>query len=548
MESNPLVLSDPNVLAEFAREDLFKAIFEKRFASPPDLAALLFRDGALIDAFKGTQFTVGGLWENIKGVIGGSHHYAIMLADLKPFQVQFPIRGISKDNVEIAGVATLEMQLNPDKAGNILGLMRGVSRQNTDQDSGEISPSGRKALSVYDVQQRLEPQFQDRIFEHIIGRHNSDEIRGNRGMQDQMQADMMTEAERITGDLGLMVRSGSITFAMNDAERQEFEKAQIERQQAAMDHQLELLKREVDRQSEATEVKLSAAIDLQKVEQAGEDELKLMVLNSEVSFVDAREAATRRQEAEALDHEIRILGKERAAKFAMELEGSSHSYDVHEAQERVRAFQRETELLETKHQITLTALTSDARIDVNEKTAFSNIKVDDAQVGSKQKQTKDWNAIARENLAGVNDIEADKADRDTDRNIREGESEAQNRVAQMAAAAGMSAEQIGAITASFSPEAAQAAIAQAQARAASGEKMVEIVRELTAESREHEHRMLDTGMKGATGVAAGAGGKSAPASTDASTTSATTVECANCGKILAAKDKFCTACGHRMRT
>ncbi|MEM8724455.1 MAG: zinc ribbon domain-containing protein [Pseudomonadota bacterium] len=548
MESNPLVLSDPNVLAEFAREDLFKTIFEKRFASPPDLAALLFRDGALIDAFKGTQFTVGGLWENIKGVIGGSHHYAIMLADLKPFQVQFPIRGISKDNVEIAGVATLEMQLNPDKAGNILGLMRGVSRQNTDADSGEISPSGRKALSVYDVQQRLEPQFQDRIFEHIIGRHNADEIRGNRGMQDQMQADMMTEAERITGDLGLMVRNGSITFAMNDAERQEFEKARIERQQAAMDHQLELLKREVERQSEATEVKLTAAVDLQKVEQAGEDELKLMVLNSEVSFVDAREAATRRQEAEALDHEIRILGQERAAKFAMELEDSAHAFDVERAKEKVREFQRETELLETKHRITLTALTTDAQIDVNEKTAFSNIKIDDAQVGSKQKQTKDWNAIARENLAGVNEIESEKADRDSDRKIRESEAEAQNRVAQMAAAAGMSAEQIGAITASFSPEAAQAAIAQAQARAASGEKMVEIVREMTAESREHEHRMLDTGMKGAPGVAAGAGGKGASVSSDGAAGSATKVECPSCGKVLSAKDRFCTGCGHRMRT
>ncbi|QUL36755.1 zinc ribbon domain-containing protein [Erythrobacter sp. JK5] len=548
MESNPLVLSDPNVLAEFAREELFKTIFEKRFAAPPDLAALLFRDGAFIDAFKGTQFSVGGLWENIKGMVGGSHHYAIMLADLKPFQVRFPIRGISKDKVEIAGVATLEMQLNPDRAGNILGLMRGVGRQNTDADSGEAASSGRKALSVYDVQQRLEPQFEDRIFEHVLGRHNADEIRGNRGMQDQMQADMMTEAERIAGDLGLLVRNASITFAMNDAERQEFEKARIERQQAAMDHQLELLKREVERQSEATEVKLSAVVDLQKLEQAGEDEIKLMVLNSEVTFVDAREAAARRQEAEALDHEIKILGQERAAKFAMELEDSAHSFDVHKAQERVRAFQRETEELETKHNIRLTALATDAQIDVNEKTAFSNIKVDDAQVGSKQKQTKGWNEIAHENLRKTTDVELEKADREIARKIREGESEAQNRVAQMAAAAGMTAEQIGAITASFSPEAAQAAIAQAQARAASGEKMVEIVREMTAESREHEHRMLDTGMKGATGVAAGAGGKGAPASTDGTAGSAAKVECVNCGKVLAAKDKFCTACGHRMRT
>ncbi len=45
MASQPLVLTDPNLLAEFVRETEFKAFFEKRFATPPDLAALLFRNG-----------------------------------------------------------------------------------------------------------------------------------------------------------------------------------------------------------------------------------------------------------------------------------------------------------------------------------------------------------------------------------------------------------------------------------------------------------------------------------------------------------------------
>ncbi|MXO91962.1 hypothetical protein [Pontixanthobacter aquaemixtae] len=548
MESNALVLSDPNVLAEYARESQFKTFFEKRFAAPPDLAALLFRDGALINAYKGTQFTVGGLWENIKGVIGGSHHYAIMLADLKPFQVKFPIRAISKDKVEIAGVATLELQLDPDNPGNILGLMRGISRQNPDEDSGEPSNVGRKALSVYDVQQRLEPQFEDRIFEHVIGRHNADEIRGNRGMQDQIQADMMTEAERIAGDIGLMVRNGSITFAMNDAERQEFEKARIEREQAAMDHQLELLKREVERQTESTEVKIQSNTDVAKLQRASEDELKHMVLESEVSFVDAREAAARRQEAEALEHQIVILGKERAAKFAMALEDEDHGFDVAKAKERTRAFTRDTELLETKHNIELNKLRTAAGIETKEAVSLSDIKIDDAQVSSKQNQTERWNEIANKNLEKLTDDELRKKDAESNRKIAEGRAEADARVAQMAAAAGMSAEQIGAITSSFSPEAAQAAIAQAQARAASGEKMTAIIRELTAESREHEHRMLETGMKGASGVAAGAGGKGKPAESGDAAGSATKVECTQCGKVLGAKDKFCTACGHRMRT
>ena len=101
---------------------------------------MLFRDGALINSYKGTQFSVGGLWENIR-VCRRIAYYAIMLADLKPFQVQFAVKGISKDTVEIAGTATLELQLNPDKPSNILGLMSGVSRQQTVADTKDGLPT-----------------------------------------------------------------------------------------------------------------------------------------------------------------------------------------------------------------------------------------------------------------------------------------------------------------------------------------------------------------------------------------------------------------------
>ena len=36
MASQPLVLTDPNLLAEFVRESEFKTFFEKRFAAPPE--------------------------------------------------------------------------------------------------------------------------------------------------------------------------------------------------------------------------------------------------------------------------------------------------------------------------------------------------------------------------------------------------------------------------------------------------------------------------------------------------------------------------------
>jgi len=556
MDSSPLVLTDPDLLAEFVRESEFRTFFEKRFASPPDLAALLFRDGAFIDAFKGTQFSVGGLWEKIKGVLGGSHHYAIMLADLKPFQVQFAVKGISRDMVEIAGTATLELQLNPDKPGNILGLMSGVSRQQTVRDTGDLPTTGRKALSRFDVLARIEPQFRDRVFEHVIGRHDAEEIRGNRGLQDQVQADIMTEAERICGDLGLMVRNGAIQWVMNAVEREQLAKAEIERQQAMLDYQLELMKREVARQGDAASVKIESQVDLTRLQQASEDELQHMVLNSEVSFIDAREAAARRQEAEALQHEISILRSERAGRFENELAEAGQLVDLTQEKARLRTVEREIEALDRRHGAELRKL-----------DAFTNVDIDDAQVGSKQRQTRDWNEIAAGNLARLNEVEGDKADRDADRGIKVGaaetqnrisvmDAEARNRVDQLGAAAGMTPEQISAITASYSEGAAAARIEEVKSRALQGEQMWDIVRQMSDEikeeraiSREHEHRMLETGMKGATGVAHGAGGagRLAP-DAPASDPFGATTECPKCGRVLAAKANFCGGCGHQMRT
>jgi hypothetical protein len=551
MESNPLVLTDPNLLAEFVRESEFKTFFEKRFASPPDLAALLFRDGALIDSFKGTQFSVGGLWENIKGLIGGSHHYAIMLADLKPFQVQFPVKGMSRDQVEISGVATLELQLNPDKSSNILGLMSGVSRNETDPAAGEAAPGGRKALSRFDVQTRIEPQFQDRVFEHVIGRHDAMDIRGNRGLQDQIQADMMTEAERICGDIGVLVRNGSITWAMNEVEREQFEKAQIARQQEALDYQLELLKRHVARQGESTSVQIRSVVDEAKLKQASEDELALMTLNSEISFVDAREVAVRRQEMEALLHEIEILRTERAGRFENELANAGQTIDLAKEQGRLQGVQRDIDALEQSHRRTMLLLDKQSDSEIGD----IDIGMGGRRADEDLRQTGNWQDLARKNLEGLNRVEGDKADRDTDRTlkvdsvstenrIRESQADAQNRVAQMAAASGMTPEQIEAITASYSKDSAEVAIAKANAMG--GQKLADMMREVTEQSREHEHRILQTGMLGATGVAAGAGG--GPATMPGTAGPADTVECPECGKTLAAKANYCTGCGHQMRT
>ena len=556
MASQPLVLTDPNLLAEFVRETEFKAFFEKRFATPPDLVALLFRNGELIDTFKGAHFSVGGLANAIKGVVGGSTHIALMLADLKPFQVQIPVTATSRDHVEIAGTATLELQLNPDKPSNILGLMGGVSRQQFDPDTGDFPMAGRKALSRIDVVERIAPHFADRVMEAIIGRMDAADIRGETGLQDKIQADMMQEAERICGDIGIMVRAVSVQWAMNAVEREAFERAQIARQQEALDYQLELLKREVARQAEATEVKITTNVDLAKLENASEDELAHMVLESEVNFLDARESATRRQEMQALAHEIEVLRTERAAKMENQLAEATHLTDLTKEAGRLRATERSIELLDAQHVAEMKKIGTLTDIELDERKQRMELEL--SRISAEQ---------SAKNLSTLMDLESGVKDRDTDRDIKtqnastanriaETKADADSRVAQLQAGARMTPEQILAINAGLSADVADVLKEQARASSGAGESTMESMRELikgAAEEREagraHELNILKAGMAGATGVAHGAGGKSGgdDLSSDMDTAPAK-VECPECGRVLPAKANFCTGCGHKMRT
>ncbi len=555
MASQPLVLTDPNLLAEFVRESEFKSFFEKRYATPPDIAALLFRNGQLIDTFKGAHFSVGGIATAIKSIAGGSTHIAIMLADLKPFQVQFPIRALSRDNVEIAGTATLELQLNPDKPANILGLMGGISRSQAGPKGEEADLPRRKALSRIDVLDRIAPHFSDRVIEAVINRLDAQDIRGETGLQDKIQADMMREAERVCGDLGVLVRAASIEWAINPVEREAMERSQIERQQEALDYQLDLLKREVARQNEATQFRVESSTELTKLQNASEDELSHMVLQSEVRFLDAREAVTRRHEMEALAHEIEVLRTERAAKMENEIQDAGHLIDLTNEAARLRQTEREIELLDGQHVQQLKKMGVLTDLELRERTQRMELEI--ARIAQEQ---------AAKNLERMVELERSTADRDAQRGILSDKAKTDNeiariradadaRTAQLMAGAKMTPEQILAINAGLSPQVAEVLKEQARARADANNDSMSIMRELIkgasderAQSRAHELDILKAGMAGATGVAHGAGGKANPGATEGLASDSATVECPECGRTLPAKANFCTGCGHKMRT
>ncbi len=49
---------------------------------------------------------------------------------------------------------------------------------------------------------------------------------------------MMQEAERVCGDIGVMVRAVSVEWALSDVEREALLRARLNREQDMLDHQL----------------------------------------------------------------------------------------------------------------------------------------------------------------------------------------------------------------------------------------------------------------------------------------------------------------------
>jgi hypothetical protein len=605
MKTEQLVVSDPRLLAEFVAPAELKTFFEKRFEVPPDHIGLLMRNGQFVQSYKGAHFSVGGIVHQMKGLIGGSTSISLMIADLKTFQHFYEVVARTKDKVDITGTVVLDLQINPEKPQNILGMME-----------------QRRSLSKDDAALRIKSHAWERVFEAAVSRVNANEVRGNTGLQDMMQADLMKECERVAGDLGLMLRAASVTWAINEVEKQEATKAASERESARLEFEFERLKRDLEREHLTTLIKIDNKVALDKLEINNEDDLKRLVLNNEIEFVDARETGARIAEMKVLAHEIDMLKTERLAKFEGELQQATHDgVDLKVIHERRRGVERNTEQLDRSHQLTLRALereydretrgldrgenreaakydrdygfetrglernetrgnrledqddewerrTKELGVAAKERdhghdTRKKEVDVVEKEEYSRMDRQREADKVALEKLKGLAGLEAeqererlrrriDEADATHQRDMDQRKLEAQREADRLVLGAKMTPEQILAVNAGLSPAVAKILEEQAKAQGIDKNAQMDLMRQMVEQanrqavrSEEQARAMFNSGMTGAVGVAAGAGGKGGAAG--AAAPGEGTVECPKCTRVNPAKAKFCIGCGEQLR-
>lgn len=528
MAAHSIQMSDDDLLAEYVPLDDFKGVLEQRVAVAPDLLAMVIRDGKVASAGAGGNFGVGGIWRSVKDALIGKHSLRLLIGDLKPFQLITGLNAISRDKVPVGGEITMEFQINPERPAGILGMMREHS-----------------AVYKGEVLNRLAPHIGDRVIEAVVGQIDAGDLRGSTMVQDKVQAEVMSEVERIAGDMGLMVRSVSMRWEINAEEIAAIEAREIEREQERRDAEHNALKREVARASEVTALQVVSELDEEKVKAASEDELRQMVLDQELAFNDARDTGLRIQEMKALEHEIAKLRTERTATIEASLENATNEVDIARLRGELRQVERDTERLDTEQRLALEKLEKMQELEIARAAHSDHVKT----IG-------DLQDVENRGRRDEVDLENQRDDAKVRREIELQKAQSSTEVEKLRAMKDMSPELVLAINAGVSPAVAEVLVEQAKAKGGdTAEKMalmreqIDLVKEAKVASAEQAKQFFETGIQGAVGVAQGAGGGGG-APVQAASSGSQEVECINpeCRKMISVDARFCRHCGQQMRS
>ena len=534
MAAHSLTLSDDALLGEYVALDDLRGLLEQRVAVPPDLMAMVIRNGEVVSAEAGGNVGIGGLWRSVKDALIGQSSLRLLVADLKPFQMVAGINAVSRDSVPVGGEIAIEFQIDPENPSGVLGLMQ-----------------EHRAVHKAEIMERLVPHLGDRAIEHVIGQVDAADLRGNVAVQDKVQAEVMRIVQAVLGDLSVMVNDVSLRWALNDEEVAAIEARDAERERERADLKRAMLEADLRRETDATIFRLSAEADLEKAKAATEDELRTMVLNQELAFNEARDRGVRRAELDSYRHEIEKLNLERTATLNAEIAGAEGEIEKARLRAQLGQIERETRALEEEHRRAMDRLDRMQEADLS--SHEERTRLDTAQ------QAQDQNL---RNLRGLQDLENEDEDRKARRaredRAQEADIAARERaddIRRLEAQGRMTPEVINAINAGHSPQVAAMMVEQARAQASSDaektalmQQMMEMMKGHSAQTADQARHALETAMQGAVGVAQGAGGGSARpamAGQGAMGGASERVACPDCSRPIPAEADRCKYCGWR---
>ncbi|MBI4569553.1 MAG: hypothetical protein HY719_14255 [Planctomycetes bacterium] len=201
------------VVAAYFPDDRVSGFFQRRISIGPDEAAVVIRDGRIVDTYHQKKLAAGGVWAWVKSLFGVEHSYRLLIVNLSPFPTLIPFGAgasgggaaemvLSRDRERVTGTLKLTLQVNFDRVHNLLGVMRGAN-----------------VLFAGFLAEQVRDEVVARVLLPLIAEHDAKELRANVALQDKVQAEVFRVVERFFGDLGFFVRSATVNWAATEEDQ-----------------------------------------------------------------------------------------------------------------------------------------------------------------------------------------------------------------------------------------------------------------------------------------------------------------------------------------
>ena len=269
-----------DVIAQWISKDFimrYSGFFKEMVIGPGEYAVVI-KNGRIVDVVtqKKLEGLSGGFLQILKNWLGGGEDLQVLIVDVRPKRVEVGFQGYTKDRVEVAGKANLLLRISPKDAVNVIKLMYGptklkipprlfytkekgakkvlkhIRKGRTDKagkeltdlraqemmlpgyyEEGEISTDKMmveweyagaegtpwvKELTVLDLQQKLQEEFNAAIQTNVLIMHDSTEFHENmRAILDE-SIKVVESLKPLWSSFGIEVLTATFSFDKNQYE------------------------------------------------------------------------------------------------------------------------------------------------------------------------------------------------------------------------------------------------------------------------------------------------------------------------------------------
>jgi hypothetical protein len=511
-------------IAEYLDESEFRGILQKTFAVPPDHLGILIRDGQLVDAFDGGHFSVGGVWESLKSMLGGKHAFRFLIADTKPFRHEALLTATTKDHQEVTGHLTVELQIDARKPADVIGLLEG---------STTLTPG-----HVYD---RLNAHLQTRVIERELNSHDASELRGNSGLQDRLQAELCREVERLVGDLGLTLRSATISWSQTDEEEMALrhKRTELAEKDAKFEHEVAM--NALKRERAGTTFAMQAELQEDAARSDAETELALLLQSNKLKLSDTRNSTERAEELRELGHQAECARKKRIEARQSQLDAATTDHERRRIELDLQRMNSDFDMERRRSEMDLKQLEALHGRDNQQ----GDLKVADSAWELQKKKLEGMQSLQFDKAREESALDSGRQRQEHEAQIARMQQEQHGELEKLRLQSQMAPDQLLAIQAGLSPEVARIFSERAGAEGTHAAEKEAILREMVkmaqqggADTADRIQAVVSTAFDkvnpgGATPPAAAAAGGE--------------TECPSCHHQVPLADRFCKVCGKPMR-